>query len=351
MKKILLFVAALMLFIGSSGQNFGSALSFDGLDDYGVVQHNAILNPADGSWTMACWIKAADKDQSSPIVMRRYADDPYTQYSYGFAEDDPHDPQPGKRIRVNHIEAAGASERSGYTTNEYIDGQWHHIAIVADKEEDGIIIYVDGSAVEFVPMYYFGAWPDIQVCTELYIGRGSSSSRLEGPLDELSLWNRALNVNDINMIMANPIPAIYYETADSGVVAYYRFESFEDLGIGTAGNNDIRDMSSFANHMGAEGDPLLVPSVSLTAIEQAKTSQQDFTIYPNPCEGVLHLRYSISDPRNSKFEAINMNGKVVKSLEIQGKEATIDLSELPPGLYFVQFQNGNNIEVKKLVKL
>ncbi len=350
MKKISLFSAVFMLFLSSSGQNFGLALSFDGQDDYGVVPHNAILNPADGSWTMACWIKATDTDQSSPIVMRRYDGDPYTQYSYGFAEDDPHDPQPGKRIRVNHIQAAGVSERSGYTVNEYIDGQWHHIAIVADKDEDGIIIYVDGSAVEFVPMYYFGAWPDVQVCTELYIGRGSGSSRLEGPLDELSLWNRALKVNDINMIMANPIPAIYYETADSGVVAYYRFDAYEDLGIGTTGYNDIRDMSSFANHMGAEGDPVLVPSVSLTTIDQIKNSQQDFKMFPNPCEGALHLRYSIPVTRYSIFEVIDMNGKVVKSAELQGKEATIDLSGLPAGLYFVQFQNGNDTEVKKLVK-
>lgn len=355
MKSAIQTLIAIILMIQISyTQDFGLALSFDGQDDYGIVPNNDMLNPGSSSWSMTCWIKAENVDQSSPIVMKRLAEDPYTQYSYGFAAGDPHDPQPGKRIRINHIEAAGASERSGHTTDEYIDGQWHHIAIVADKAQDGIAIYVDGMLVDFVSMYYFGPWPNINTSTELFIARGSGSSRLEGPVDELILWNRPLDINMVQQMMINPLPSAYYETADSGIVAYYRFEEFEDLGIGTEGTNDIRDLSSFENHMGTENGPELVQSVSLVSI-----AKQDrlisFELFPNPCSGALHLQYSISEIRESRIEVINISGSVLKTIYFENQmpgdhDITIDLSEFPAGMYFIRMQSEDNLSMCKIVK-
>ncbi len=168
-KSTLLLLISLFITVSAWPQHFGSAINLDGLDDYCIVPHHESLNPGDGSWSVALWVKAADKNQVSPFVMKRLTSDPYTQYSYGFAMDDPHNPVAGKRIRVNHIENAGLSERSGHTSGEYIDGNWHHYAIVADPEENGMVIFVNGEPVEFVSLYYFGEWPDVSNVSDLII--------------------------------------------------------------------------------------------------------------------------------------------------------------------------------------
>ncbi len=354
MKRLILLISIICLTQVSFGQVFGNAISLDGVDDFGLVPHDESLDPYDGSWSMICWVKAADKDQVSPIVMKRDPESPWTQYNYGFGKDDPHEPQAGRRILVNHIEAAGAFERSGHSTDAVIDGAWHHIAVIADKAQDGIVIYVDGSPLDFFPMFYFGAWPDVHTSYQLIIAAGSSGDKLEGLLDELSLWNKALSQDDIQLFMNNPLPEAYYVTADSGVVAYYNFEVFEDLGIGSGGASDIRDLSSYGNHMGTFGLPTLVPSVSLAAVDEGHTEELAFELYPNPCESKVCLRYQKSELRNQKIEILDISGKVLKTISIDKRspgeqELVIDVSNLPAGIYLIRMEAEGKLGMRKLI--
>ncbi len=361
MKRLILLISIICLTQVSFGQVFGNAISLDGVDDFGLVPHDESLDPYDGSWSMICWVKAADKDQVSPIVMKRDPESPWTQYSYGFGKDDPHEPQAGKRIHVNHIEAAGAFERSGRSTDEVIDGDWHHIAVIADKAHDGIIIYADGSPLYFFSMYYFGAWPDVHTSYQLIVAAGSAGDKLEGLLDELSLWNKALGQDEILLFMNNPIPEAYYVTADSGVVAYYSFEVFEDLGIGSGGASDIRDLSSYGNHMGTFGLPTLVPSVSFAGVDEGYLEELAFEVYPNPCEDKVCIRYQKSDSRNQKselrnlkFEILDICGNVLKTISFDNRspgeqELVIDVSDLPAGMYFVRMEAEGKLGMRKLI--
>ncbi len=92
-----------------------------------------------------------------------------------------------------------------------------------------------------------------------------------------------------------------------------------------------------------------VPITQTGVADPTVGSKIDFELFPNPCKGTLHLRYSISDTRYSIFDVINTTGNVVKSLELQGKEAAIDLSDLPAGIYFARITARNKMAVKKLV--
>ena len=232
MKQILLFLFIISILHPTFGQTFGNAINLDGIDDYAIVQHHPSLNPMDGSWSTAFWLKAANEPQEAPVVMKRYPDGGYTMYVFGFGNMDPHNPEPGKRLRVNYIEDAGVIERSGYTPGEYIDGNWHHYAFVAYKIQNGIITYFDGEEVEFTHMYDLGTWPKIENENELFIATSSSEAKIKGVLDELSLWNMALSPSQIQDMMFDTLSPDYYSTADSGLVAYYRFDVFEDLGAG-----------------------------------------------------------------------------------------------------------------------
>jgi len=337
MKNLLISILIICFGLPLIGQTFGNAIDLDGIDDYAIVPHHASLNPFDGSWSVAFWINAADKDQIAPVVMKRLPEPPYTQYSYAFGKDDPHDPEPGKRIRVNHIDDAGISERSGHTTAEFIDGEWHHLVIVANKEQDVIIIYVDGIAVEFVSLYYFGLWPNVETDFDLIIASGSSGSKIEGIMDELSIWNRALDHNHIQQFMHDTLSPEYYYTADSGLVAYYRFDEFEDLGINGGGSDDFRDLSVWQNHADSEGGPVLIPSGIAVSIDKRGTLI-NIKIFPNPAIDIIRFEPSRIQHEDGPavIEIYDLKGSklIEKQIPAGTENVDLDVSSLKSGVYF-----------------
>jgi len=332
------------------GQTFGNAIDLDGIDDYAIVPHHPSLNPGDGSWSVTFWLKAANIEQNAPIVMKRNPESPWTQYSYGIGHGDPHEPEPGKRIRVGHIGSAGTSERSGHSTNGHIDGIWHHFSIIADKSQDGIIIYADGISVDFIPLYYFGEWPTIETTTDLLIATRTSGSKIKGVLDELSIWNKALNQSHIQQFMYDTIPPIYYNTTDSGLVAYYRFDEYEDLGIGADGNDDFQDLSSYENHADSEGSPVLIPSGIFVGVEENLVCDE-FNMYPNPASSVVSLKFLVHSPKSATLEIYDLNGTKLLEKQIPkgSGEVTVDVSGLESGVYFCRFIIENKSVTKKLI--
>ncbi|MEE4256889.1 MAG: T9SS type A sorting domain-containing protein [Bacteroidales bacterium] len=97
---------------------------------------------------------------------------------------------------------------------------------------------------------------------------------------------------------------------------------------------------------------LFIASLDPSAIDEQE--EKIFSIYPNPCSGVLHLQYSISDIRYSKIELVDISGKIVRSIEVNDQSPgqhhqAMGVSDLPTGMYFVKVVNGNNTAVKKLL--
>ena len=274
MKKHLILILLIFFGLPLIGQTFGNAIELDGTNDYAIVPHHPSLNPGDGSWSVAFWLKAADKPQISPVVMKRYPAPGYTMYAYCFGSGDPHNADYGRRIRINHIDDAGITERSGTTTCDYIDGDWHQYVIIADKSKNGIVVYVDGQIVEFTHMYHLGSWPNVANENPLYIARGSSETFIEGTLDELSIWNKAISAELVQKMQIDTLSLEYYNSVDSGLVAYYRFDQLENSGSGNGGSDDIRDLSFYQNHADTEGEPVLVESTILPSNNAALTQIQ-----------------------------------------------------------------------------
>ena len=80
----------------------------------------------------------------------------------------------------------------------------------------------------------------------------------------------------------------------------------------------------------------------------------NLVLYPNPSSGAMHLRYSISDIRNSKLELYSIDGVLINTLFDGRKqpgehELEIDVSDLPAGLYFLRVQVGDYYMTEKLV--
>ena len=87
-----------------------------------------------------------------------------------------------------------------------------------------------------------------------------------------------------------------------------------------------------------------VPFDPTTGIDDE--SEQTFVIYPNPSSGVFNIR-----GRFDNFEVFDMYGKsVAQEHHASDEPATIDLSALSDGLYFVRVKSGIATKTLKIIK-
>lgn len=72
----------------------------------------------------------------------------------------------------------------------------------------------------------------------------------------------------------------------------------------------------------------------------------EMSIYPNPTTGMLNVA---SNDEIDSIEIINSVGTTVISTNIAGSSSSVDMSNLPNGMYFVRVSTDNGIEVVKVV--
>ena len=73
------------------------------------------------------------------------------------------------------------------------------------------------------------------------------------------------------------------------------------------------------------------------------------TINPNPAKDII----TISSPlitENTNLSVCNVSGEKVIERQLTDTETQIEISALPPGVYFVRVQNEKMVEVWKMVK-
>jgi len=92
--------------------------------------------------------------------------------------------------------------------------------------------------------------------------------------------------------------------------------------------------------------------VGIPPINDQHTSQ--LMCYPNPSSGALHLRYQLSDISYLIAEVYAVNGVKVKTLmrgyqQPGDHEQSVDISDLPNGIYFIRLQAGEMVETAKVI--
>jgi Secretion system C-terminal sorting domain len=93
------------------------------------------------------------------------------------------------------------------------------------------------------------------------------------------------------------------------------------------------------------GTRLLVDDVSFQNLlaTQNLTKENSFSFYPNPAVDIITL----NNTQNTKVEIVNELGSVVLQ---QNKAASIDISQLSKGFYYLKVYAGDKIEIKKFLK-
>jgi hypothetical protein len=105
-----------------------------------------------------------------------------------------------------------------------------------------------------------------------------------------------------------------------------------------------------------------LPSFSLGVSEnvydsiQAMSGKQVISVYPNPAQNQLKIEFLSDLMLLPEIHIIDLTGKMVKKYEERMNreeddlfKADLDISMLPPGIYFVKVIQGKRIISKKLM--
>ncbi len=101
------------------------------------------------------------------------------------------------------------SDDTGYKIDlegegHYNDGQWHQVACVRDESNDENILYVDGIIVDRATHNYKGSFTNSdKICIAHLMNLGEPQYYYMGFVDEIAIYNRALNASEITNLIAS----------------------------------------------------------------------------------------------------------------------------------------------------
>ncbi|MFD2909050.1 T9SS type A sorting domain-containing protein [Flavobacterium ardleyense] len=88
----------------------------------------------------------------------------------------------------------------------------------------------------------------------------------------------------------------------------------------------------------------------LGATDFAEPSKLELiSLFPNPASTVINLS-STNNLSLEKFTIIDINGRTIKSIDASGVDASIDVSDLNAGVYFLNIQTTEGNSTKKFIK-
>jgi subtilisin family serine protease len=79
----------------------------------------------------------------------------------------------------------------------------------------------------------------------------------------------------------------------------------------------------------------------------------DFAVYPNPTKGEVHVTLSPETKGDVELSVVDMQGRMVKQKNFYAESinvVTLDISELPAGLYFIKMNCNNQTKGAKIIK-
>ena len=178
---------------------YGSALSFDGIDDYVNVSNSSSIDLS--TWTVSFWASLSDVNRTMVLLDKRNGDHDHN-YEFVYYHDDSH---PGEHLSVNIGDGTG-------TTTDYDNAAYNSVALnpnefyyfAATYDQALLTLYLNGTLIASKTISMLGITGD----GDLHIGAHgiTSSSPTVGIIDEVHIYNTALNFGQIQADMHRPVP-------------------------------------------------------------------------------------------------------------------------------------------------
>jgi len=188
--------------VGNPAGILGQALSFSG-NDANYVNFSDVMDPGADSLSVSFWFNANDVTTAVPQVMvgkgNSFSGDAgWTMWK----QDD--------TLVVRGRSSTGSGELR--FAQQLIDsgigaGEWHHLAMVIDRDSNTILGYLDGSNEGWIAGGG-GATSDsivggsvIDTTNSLFVGRRwGAGAPFPGTIDDLAIWDRALSASEIGYL-------------------------------------------------------------------------------------------------------------------------------------------------------
>jgi hypothetical protein len=137
-------------------------------------------------------------------------------------------------------------------------------------------------------------------------------------------------------------PASWDLTQSSGFISYtIHLKKNLPLGAQIKNRADI-----YFDYNSAILTNTILNTIATVGIENISNKQTYFVVYPNPTNGALTIKCDI---KNARIKIIDVIGNVVKQLQAESEETTMDISNLQNGVYFVSVQTLLGVSTKKIV--
>ncbi|MFN7707833.1 MAG: LamG domain-containing protein [Sphingobacteriia bacterium] len=230
----ILLIAFFSLFAMAHGQGAGSALDFNGVAGGIRVGNSATLNFGLGDFSLELWVRVPSTLTLEELVVVGKRPVCGNSNFWNIRTS----PTDGIYLEVSNS-ALGEDDRCG--AGLIYDGEWHHVAFVRRGRE--IRSYRDGSLFATTTLRFDY---NVDNSVDMFIGDGvcagiGRNGRMQGNVDELRIWSRALTEEQIRHKMTERL-----RNAEPGLVAYYRLDEGADNTC--PGGQDVCDASGNANH-------------------------------------------------------------------------------------------------------
>ncbi|RQO35573.1 hypothetical protein DBR39_17935 [Chryseobacterium sp. KBW03] len=328
-QKIWVAFFLLIFQIGFSQQ--GSALDFDGVNDY--VSCGNIL-PL--SYTKEAWIYVKSLNSQNNIISGGDSDGLHAFWI----------PNSSGKLSAGHNGDWYALEDSVPLSIN----TWHHVAVTYDAASTTMKLYKDGQLRS--------TKTDVDPVDEgntVRIGAfNDAANSFTGTMDEVRIWNRALSsseiANTMNCELSGP---------ETGLIAYYKFNqgivnannaSVTTL-LDSSGNNYHGTLHGFALNGSSSswvGNSVINTGITCTTyLNVSSVEKTNFKFFPNPATNKLFLT---SQQPILNVEVINFLGQTVITQKINSVEAEINLSSLTPASYWIRIKTEEGLETIKIIK-
>jgi hypothetical protein len=83
-------------------------------------------------------------------------------------------------------------------------------------------------------------------------------------------------------------------------------------------------------------------------MKEAWIEEMQIHIYPNPTSGLVYIEQLIGE--NTQIKVLDNLGRIVLQQNAKDKQTTIDLNQLPQGIYYINIQQDKQVSTHKVVK-
>ena len=304
--------------------------------------------------TLSCWVYIPSTVTLNSYPALIWKDEPLYSTTYAIQLNEYYGYSSEYHYKFDYFFSSGYAHYQSLSKELYTNykDKWLHIAATYDTISCYSKVYINGHISDSL---YVGKKQSNYSNLPLYIGSGRqfTDNRMcfNGYLDEVRLYNRAVNKNEVyNMYMEGICST---SIKNDTTTFYINTESFKSLSpqyqlTGTESlKTKIGGCDSIINHY-TKFEYSKIAGISTPSVKQNR-----LTIYPNPAKEYVNVKVDENIKTSSYFMVIqNVLGKTIYSAPIIQKSTNLSIKEWSgSGVYIVQLFDNKSclIETHKLI--